>query len=84
MEAIAWQLPVVSTDILGLPELISSGQDGILVAPESPVDLAEAIIWLADSAELRTQIGTAAAIKVKKEFNAKESPKQLAELFGNS
>ena len=83
MEAMAWQLPVVSTNIVGLPELISSGLDGILVAPDSPVELAEAVISLADSPNLRDQIGAAAAAKVANEFNAKKSAIQLAELFGN-
>lgn len=83
MEAMAWQLPVVSTNIVGLPELISSGLDGILVAPDSPVELAEAVMLLADSPDLRDQIGAAAAAKVASEFNAKRSAIQLAELFGN-
>ncbi len=83
MEAMAWQLPVVSTNIVGLPELISSGHDGILVAPDSPLELAEAVISLADSPNLRGRIGAAAEAKVADEFNARKSAVQLAELFGS-
>ena len=81
MEAMAWRLPVVSTDIVGLPELIQSGHDGILVQPESPQALADAIISLAESPELRQKIGAAAVKKVDREFNSVRSAKQLAALF---
>ncbi len=84
MEAMAWRLPVVSTNIVGLPELISSGVDGILVAPDSPNELAEAVLSLAGSPESRDELGAAGANKVASEFNAKKSAAQLAELFGKS
>ena len=84
MEAMAWRLPVVSTNIVGLPELIESGVDGILVDQESPEQLAAAIVRLASSPELRQTIGNAAAAKVDREFNAVKSAGQLGELFRNS
>jgi glycosyltransferase involved in cell wall biosynthesis len=84
MEAMAYQLPVVSTDIVGLPELIESGRDGVLVASGSASALAAAIKQLAESPKLRTQMGIAAAQKVDRDFNSKISAKQLAALFDSS
>jgi len=81
MEAMAWRLPVVSTNIVGLPELIDSGSDGILVEPDNPQALANAILKLAESPEQRTRIGAAAAAKVEREFNSLKSAQQLAALF---
>jgi glycosyltransferase involved in cell wall biosynthesis len=81
MEAMAWRLPVVSTNIVGLPELIQSEHDGILVSPDDPPALAEAIARLANSADLRLRLGSAGADKIEREFNSLRSAQQLAELF---
>lgn len=81
MEAMAWRLPVVSSNIVGLPELIHSGLDGLLVEPNNPAELAEAIRALAESAELRYKLGEAAAAKIERDFNSRRSARRLAELF---
>lgn len=84
MEAMAFRLPVVSTNIVGLPELIDSGQNGILIESGDAEALADAIEQLAGSAELRHQIGKAAIEKIDLEFNSDRSAKQLAQLFNPS
>ena len=81
MEAMAWELPVVSTNIVGLPELIASGRDGILAESGSAEALADAIQSLADSPELRISLGKAGRRKVEREFNAVRSAAALAKLF---
>src|SRR5581483_2419431 len=44
-EAMAMQLPVISTNILGIPEMVRPSA-GILVPPEDSATLAEAIAWV--------------------------------------
>jgi glycosyltransferase involved in cell wall biosynthesis len=63
-EALARGLPVIATDVGGLPEALGGGADGtrpgLLVAPEDPVALADALsAWLGD-AELRARLCRAA------------------------
>ena len=84
MEAMAWRLPVVSTNIVGLPELIDSGVNGILVEAENPGALAAAIRELAESPELRRRLGDAAHSKIERDFNARRSAGALADLFARS
>ena len=43
MEAMASGLPVVSTRLAGVPEMISDGVEGILTVPRSPADFADAL-----------------------------------------
>jgi colanic acid/amylovoran biosynthesis glycosyltransferase len=81
MEAMAWGLPVVSTSIVGLPELIDSGENGVLVEPDDPEALAAAVAELAASAETRLRIGKAAIRKIEQDFNSVRSARQLADLF---
>ena len=53
VEAMAAGLPVVSTPVSGIPELVVDGENGLLVAPEDPAALADAIWPLAKDPALR-------------------------------
>jgi glycogen(starch) synthase len=57
LEAMASRRPVVATDVASLPELVHSGENGFLVNPESPDDLAASLVTLAGDAELRQRLG---------------------------
>jgi colanic acid/amylovoran biosynthesis glycosyltransferase len=81
MEAMAMELPVVSTGVAGIPELIDDGETGLLVAPGRPDLLADAIESLLSDASLARQMGRRASAKVIEEFNAETSAAQLHRLF---
>lgn len=57
MEAMAASLPAVATDVGGLSDLITSGQDGILVPPKDPAALTDALRALCQDAGTRAKIG---------------------------
>ncbi|MBS3762565.1 MAG: glycosyltransferase family 4 protein, partial [Planctomycetes bacterium] len=59
VEAMAAGLPVVGSRVGGLAEVISDGKTGLLVEPKSSAHLAQAIIKLLSSKELRKQFGQA-------------------------
>lgn len=81
MEAMAMRLPVVSTRITGVPELIDDGVSGLLVAPGRPDELADALERLLGDPALRREIGANAREKVVREFNTSTSVRRLHELF---
>lgn len=58
LEAMRAGLPIVATNIGGNPEAVHN--DAVLVSPESPKELAQAILKLSDAGELRKRLGTAA------------------------
>ena len=66
MEAMALGLPVVSTNVGGLPYLIEDNIDGILVYKENPEQMAEAIIRLIENKDFYKQLTTNARQKVEK------------------
>lgn len=70
VEAMAMQLPVVSTDISGIPELIEHRVNGLLVPQKNAEALADAIQELLDSPELRRQLGCVARERVCRDFDA--------------
>jgi glycosyltransferase involved in cell wall biosynthesis len=60
VEAMAYGCPIVSTDVGGIPELITDGENGLLCPPENPECLAEKIKMLIDDPALRERLGHAA------------------------
>lgn len=57
LEAMARRRPVVASAVGGIPEVITSGVDGLLVPPEDPAALADAVGRLLADASLRERIG---------------------------
>ncbi len=56
-EALASGLPVVGTNVGGIPELVEHGRNGVLVQPRDPETLAAAIRFLGERPELRAEMG---------------------------
>lgn len=81
VEAMAVGLPVVSTDISGIPELIEHGVSGLLAPQKDARALAEAIAELLDSPALRQKLGSAAREKACRLFNAESNILALHRLF---
>ena len=80
-EAMAMELPIVSTDISGIPELVENRIDGLLVPQKNSVALAEAIAELLSDAALRSRLGKAAREKILKVFDAEVTIVELQKLF---
>lgn len=59
MEAMAMQLPVISTTVSGIPELVQHEQTGLLVPPADPEALAQAICRLLVDEKLRHELASA-------------------------
>lgn len=80
MEAMAMELPVVSTDLSGIPELVTE-DCGILVRPEDADELADAIEKLYKNPELCIKMGENGRKRVENYFNAKKNYATLADIF---
>ena len=81
MEAMASALPVVSSAISGIPELVENGRTGLLTPPGDAADLADALQRLLEDPELRTQMGRLGREKVVREFNLYRSSEKLSKMF---
>lgn len=81
LEAMAVQLPIVSTSVSAIPELIQDQQNGLLVAPDDPTSLAAAIQQLLDDATLCTQLGAAGRRHVSRRFDVDTNVATLAGLL---
>jgi colanic acid/amylovoran biosynthesis glycosyltransferase len=81
IEAMAMRLPVVSTSIAAIPEIVDDGINGVLVPPRDPVALADALSSLLLDADLRTRLATAARKKIEARFDLARNIRSYVALF---
>ncbi len=80
IESMAMGVPVVSTHISAIPELVKDGETGLLVAPQHPAALADAMERLLTDAGLRKRIIPAARAEVTERFDNRALIGELAEI----
>jgi glycosyltransferase involved in cell wall biosynthesis len=81
LEAMAVGLPVVTTAVAGIPELVDHNQNGLLYQSHDVEGISSGIIELLRSAEKRRQLGSAGSKKVRERFDVAQAAKQLKTLF---
>ncbi len=80
LDAQAIGLPVIACAVGGIPEIISDGENGLLVPPKHEQRLAEAILQLVNDAQLRKKLGQNAKTSVK-QFDINRTIKKNIELY---
>ena len=81
MEAMACGLPVVSSELMGVPELIEDGANGLLVTPGREGELAAALRRLAEDPRMRTRMGEAGRRSVEERFDSATEAAKLRDLL---
>lgn len=80
MEAMAMEIPCVATWVAGIPELITDGLHGLLVAPSDEEGLEQAILRLLDDPGLRRRLGQAGRARVLERYDLDTNFAQMAEI----
>lgn len=81
LEAMLAGKAVIAPDLAGIDELLESGQEGLLVRPEDPAALTEAVLALAQDAALRTRLGTSARRRVASDFTLERMVDRTLEVY---
>lgn len=81
MEAMAMEIPCVTTWITGVPELIRDGEGGLLVPPADVEALIGAIERLMDDPELGARLGRAGREKVRRDYDLAVNSARLGEVM---
>jgi glycosyltransferase involved in cell wall biosynthesis len=81
MEAMATGRPVVSCAISGIPELVRDGETGLIVPPNDPAALADALIRLAADPALAARLGTAARALVERQHDQRVTARRMIGLL---
>jgi glycosyltransferase involved in cell wall biosynthesis len=84
LESMACGVPVVASEIGGLPELVAPGVDGELVPPNDPDALAASLQGLLTDPVRTYEMGRAARAKVEVQFSAEKHLQRLQELYAEA
>jgi glycosyltransferase involved in cell wall biosynthesis len=81
LEGFAYGLPVAAYAIDGIPELIDDGVDGVVVSPNKPDELANAIVCILESPVRAESMGMAGRNKVANRFTLVRCVDEHAQTF---
>lgn len=81
LEAMAVGLPVITTAVAGIPELVENNQNGLIYQPHDVEGISSGIIELLRNADKRKQLGGAASKKVSEHFDITQAANRLKTLF---
>jgi colanic acid/amylovoran biosynthesis glycosyltransferase len=81
MEAMGLEVPTLSTDITGIPELIDDGIDGLIVPQNDPRSLAEAILKIRNDANFAEKIRKNGRKKIRHKFNVERNVQLLCDVL---
>ncbi len=72
LEAMSCRVPVIASAVGGVPAVIRSGKNGILVSPGKPAEIRDAICNIYENEDLRKSISTAALETISSKYNIKD------------
>lgn len=81
MEAMSCGLPVITTDVSGIPELIRNEVNGLLVPPDDPEALAVTLHRLFRDPLLAQTLGCEATKTIRESFDGEQTTRELVNLF---
>ncbi len=84
LEALAHRIPVVSTDVCGIPEVIRNGETGFLVSQKNPPELAQAMEEMLKDRDRALQMAERGRELVLREFDPQRTHKQVYDLLMQS
>jgi glycosyltransferase involved in cell wall biosynthesis len=81
LEAMAAGLPVVSTPVGGIPDMIRDREEGLLIEPGNVDQLSTAITLLLSDPQLRSRTGRAARICIESKFSPEDAIRRIGDLY---
>jgi glycosyltransferase involved in cell wall biosynthesis len=81
IEAMAYGVPPIVTNVGGMPELVEKGVSGLVVPPKDAAALGAAIERLYRNPELIKQFGQAAQARIENHFHTSQTVRETSELY---
>ena len=81
VEAMTMRLPIVATSVGGVPEVVEDGKTGILVAPEDPQAMGDAVERIYHNRQWGKELGVAGYKRAKNTFDIRKITEQYEQLY---
>lgn len=83
VEAMQYRLPIVSTDVGAIPDMVVNGENGYLCQQQDVASLADALENLITNPALRRQMGEKGYARYREEYTLEVFERRFCEAFGN-
>lgn len=81
IEALSAELPTVSTQVTGIPEIVVDGETGLCVPPRDPAAIARALRWMREHPAEAREMGSAGRRLVLRQFDRQRAARRLDTLW---
>jgi colanic acid/amylovoran biosynthesis glycosyltransferase len=81
LEALAHRVPVITTPVSGIPELIEDGVSGLLVPERNPAAIAAAVQRLIADRETALALAESGRARVREQFDPERNHRAVLELY---
>jgi glycosyltransferase involved in cell wall biosynthesis len=81
LEALSTGLPVVTTNVGGIPEMIDDGKNGFLVEPTNSRELADRIMYYLEHPTMASEMGLLARETIEKHFDWRLIVKKVVKVY---
>jgi len=81
LEAMSYGLPIISTNVGGIPELITNGVNGFLIEPGDCLNLVNKLNILIENKDLRIKMGEEGLKRIKEDFSHSKIIDQLEQIY---
>ena len=83
LEASYCSLPIIATNVEGIPEVVLDGKTGLLYNPKDYIKLSELILALSNNSTLREELGNNGSEYVRKQFLINDMTKKYIEIYNS-
>ncbi|MCX7626779.1 MAG: glycosyltransferase [Candidatus Sumerlaeaceae bacterium] len=81
VEAMHAELPIITTGVGGIPELVRDGEEALLIEPRNPHQIAEAVCRLATDRALARRLAAAAKARAQAEFSIEAMVRKTEQIY---
>ena len=81
LDAMGYGLPIVSTNVGGIPKIVHDGENGYCCAPGDIKTFSNTIIQLLKNEQFRTDAGVASLYIVEKSYSLEAHLQQLSKIY---
>ncbi len=84
IEAMACAVPVIASNVGGIPEIVQHGENGILIAPKNPDEIVSAVIRVLKNKELADRLAENGMETVKEKFEVEKMVRRVEQVYEES
>lgn len=81
LEAMLMERPIIASKVGGIQDLITDGENGLLIPPQNPSEIAQAITRLVNDPDFSTQLGQQGSFYVRSHYSTEAKIRRILDIY---